>query len=141
MPTVYVCKYCGKEFDDIHALGGHIRMSHPKGRRSKKRAHQAQQNSASPTKAERKLSINNNSEKAVLQLYEARSKLSRLIKRFDDYYKRPDFYRVPKSEKNHLKEALQMLNSALRLLDPSHEIEEKWRKQPSFLDWLLGKSH
>jgi len=113
-------------------------MSHPRRRRSKKKAQQAQEQQA---KAERKLSINNNSEKAIIQLYEARSKLSRLIKRFDDYYKRPDFYRVPKSEKNHLKEALQMLNSALRLLDPSHEIEEKWRKQPSFLDWLLGKSH
>lgn len=136
MPTVYVCKYCGKEFDDIHALGGHIRMSHPRRRRSMKKTQQDQQ-----ANAERKLSINNNSEKAVLQLYEARSKLSSLIKRFDDYYKRPDFYRVPKSEKNHLKKALQMLNSALRLLDPNHEIEEKWRKQPSFLDWLLGKSH
>ena len=138
MPTVYVCKYCGKEFDSIQALGGHIRMSHPRKRRSKKKAQQAQDQQAN---AERKLSIINNSEKVVLKLYEARSELSDLIKRFEKHYKQPWHYRVPDVEKKYLEKILGLLDSALRLLEPIRETEKKRRKEPSFLDWLLGKSH
>ena len=145
MPTVYVCKYCGKEFDSIQALGGHIRMSHPRRRRSKKKAPQAQQGSASSANTERRLSINNNSEKAIIQFYEARSKLSSLINRFEKHYKRSDFYRVPDIEKKYFKKILQKLNSALSLADPNREIEEKWREEKrNFIDYLLGrkrKSH
>jgi len=32
----YKCRYCGKEFTNIYALAGHIRMSHPKRRRRKR---------------------------------------------------------------------------------------------------------
>ena len=142
MPTVYVCKYCGKEFDSIQALGGHIRMSHPRRRRSKKKAPQAQQGSASSANTERRLSINNNSEKAIIQFYEARSKLSSLINRFEKHYKRSDFYRVLDIEKKYLEEILQLLDSALRLLDPNHEIEEKWRKPlAEFIDQLSSGKH
>ena len=142
MPTVYVCKYCGKEFDSIQALGGHIRMSHPRRRRSKKKVQQAQEQQA---KAERKLSINNNSEEAIIRLYEARSELRSLIDRFEKHYKRSDFYRVPDIEKKYFKKILQKLNSALSLADPNREIEEKWREEKrNFIDYLLGrkrKSH
>jgi len=33
----YRCKYCGKEFNNIHALAGHIRMSHAKRKRRKQK--------------------------------------------------------------------------------------------------------
>jgi len=142
MPTIYICKYCQKEFDSIQALGGHIRMSHPRRRRSKKKAQQAQEQQA---KAERKLSINNNSEEAIIRLYEARSELRSLIDRFEKHYKRSDFYRVPDIEKKYFKKILQKLNSALSLADPNREIEEKWREEKrNFIDYLLGrkrKSH
>ena len=142
MPTIYICKYCQKEFDSIQALGGHIRMSHPRRRRSKKKVQQAQEQQA---KAERKLSINNNSEEAIIRLYEARSELRSLIDRFEKHYKRSDFYRVPDIEKKYFKKILQKLNSALSLADPNREIEEKWREEKrNFIDYLLGrkrKSH
>lgn len=47
---VYRCKYCGKEFDSIYALAGHIRMSHPKHRRRRKK--NVEQRSASLSNVE-----------------------------------------------------------------------------------------
>ena len=101
-----------------------------------KKAQQDQQ-----ANAKRKLSIINNSEKVVLKLYEARSELSSLIDRFEKHYKQPWHYRVPDVEKKYLEKILGLLDSALRLLEPIRETEKKRRKEPSFLDWLLGESH
>lgn len=39
MAKVYVCHVCGKTFETLQQLGGHIRMAHPKkrGRKTKER--------------------------------------------------------------------------------------------------------
>lgn len=34
----YRCRYCGKEFDNIHALAGHIRMSHSSRKKKRRRS-------------------------------------------------------------------------------------------------------
>ena len=137
---MYVCNFCGKEFDNIHALAGHIRMSHPKGKRSKRKAQRS--NALRAQQAQGRLSIYYtiqdvaSLERSVLKLYDARNAAERVEKWLSCYRNN----RIAEIKRKNCEMVLDAIDSVLKILDPDKKFKEKWRKRRcSFFDQLFSR--
>ena len=135
---MYVCNFCGKEFDNIHALAGHIRMSHPKRKRSRRKVRRS--DALRAQQAQGRLSIyyaiqNSASlEKSILKLYDARI-AAELMERWVLLYRNK---RIAEIKRRDCEKILDAIDSVLKILDPDQKFKEKWRERKrSLLEQIL----